>query len=406
MKTYLVGGAVRDKVMGRECADRDWVVVGGTPEEMLAKGFTKVGADFPVFLHPETGEEYALARTERKTGPEHVEFATTYNPSVTLFDDLLRRDLTINAMAMDEAGEITDPFNGQQDIKDGILRMTSSAFSEDALRVLRVARFAARFGFKVHETTLRFMDNMVACGELALLTPERVWKETYRALGEDHPRRFWEVLHSCNALQAVFPEMAGLVGIEQPEHAHGDTDAWVHTLNVLDKVVELGGTLEARWAAMCHDLGKANTPKDVLPKHPGHDKEGAKIAAWLSNRLAVPTKALEHAVLAAENHMKVHQADLMKAKGMVRFLHNIDAFRRPQRLEAVLLVSLADHFAKEGEVPESVEAYDQANLVREALKAALTVDTKAIVAEGYTGATFGDVLRSRRVHAVKHLLKK
>jgi tRNA nucleotidyltransferase (CCA-adding enzyme) len=406
MQTYMVGGAVRDRVMGRTAADRDWVVVGATLEEMLAQGFTQVGADFPVFLHPETGEEYALARTERKSGEGHKGFETVHDTSVTLLDDLRRRDLTINAMAMDSDGNITDPFGGQQDIKDGILRMTSPAFGEDPLRILRVARFAARFGFQVHETTLRFMDNMVACGELSSLTPERVWKETSRALMEKHPRRFWEVLRDCGALSAVFPEFSALIGIEQPAHAHGDTDAWVHTLNVLDKVVELGGDLEARWAAMCHDLGKANTPKEVLPKHPGHDKEGAKIAAWLGNRLCVPTVALEMSVLAAENHMKVHQADQMKAGGMVRFLYEIDAFRRPERLEAVLLVSLADHFAKEGEVPNSVEAYDQANLVRDALKIAIGVDTKALAEEGYSGKVFGEVLRSRRVHAVKQFLNK
>ncbi|MDH3354798.1 MAG: multifunctional CCA addition/repair protein, partial [Chromatiales bacterium] len=291
MKIYLVGGAVRDKLLGVEPKDRDWVVVGATPDEMIAQGFTPVGSDFPVFLHPETKEEYALARTERKSGHGYHGFEFHADPSVTLEEDLIRRDLTINAMAEDDAGHIFDPFNGQADLENGRLRHVSDAFSEDPVRILRIARYAARFnrwGFHIAHDTHKLMKQMVDNGEIDHLVPERVWQETARALGEDAPQRFFDVLHKCGALKVIFPEIEALFGVPQPKHHHPEEDTGVHVMMVVEQAARLTDDLKVRFAALVHDLGKGTTPESEWPRHIAHEDRGVMLVEKLCERLRVP----------------------------------------------------------------------------------------------------------------------
>ena len=348
MKIYQVGGAVRDRMLDLPVKDRDWVVVGATPEEMIALGYKPVGRDFPVFLHPESAEEYALARTERKTAPGYTGFAFNTSSDVTLEQDLLRRDLTINAIAMDEHGNIIDPCNGRDDLKQGILRHVSPAFVEDPLRVLRVARFAARFGFSVAPATMELMRAISRSGELDALVPERVWQETERALGEHRASLFFSVLRDCGALARVFPELDGLYGIPQPRSYHPEIDTGVHTMMVLDQACRLSPDTTIRFAALVHDLGKAATPQAEWPAHRGHEQRGVELVNRLCDRYRIPKKFRELAVIVTRHHLDCHRIGEMRPATVIDKLETLDAFRRPDRFEQFLLACEADARGRKG----------------------------------------------------------
>ncbi|HRG49893.1 MAG TPA: multifunctional CCA addition/repair protein, partial [Pseudomonadales bacterium] len=351
METYLVGGAVRDQLLGLPVHERDWVVTNATPEQMLAQGYTPVGKDFPVFLHPETHEEYALARTERKTAPGYHGFIFHADPSVTLEQDLYRRDLTINAIAQDSDGKLFDPYGGQKDLQQKILRHVSSAFAEDPVRILRLARFAARFhhlGFSISDETLALMRNMVASGEVSALTAERVWRECERALGERNPQVFFAVLRQCGALAVIFPEVDALFGVPQSPQHHPEIDTGIHTLMALEQCAKLTDNTQARFATLCHDLGKALTPTDVLPRHIGHEGKSKPLVLALCERLGAPTEYRDLAVLTAVYHTHCHRALTLRATTLLELFENLDLFRRPQRLEPFLMACEADARGRTG----------------------------------------------------------
>ena len=327
MQIYLVGGAVRDALLKINIKDKDWVVVGSTPEQLLDLGYSQVGADFPVFLHPKTKEEYALARTERKSGSGYQGFICDFSPNISLEDDLLRRDLTINAMAQKDDGSLVDPYNGQQDIKDKKLRHVSDAFSEDPLRVLRVARFAARFahlGFTIADETLKLMRDIAASGELAHLTQERVWQETERALGESKPWVYFQVLRDCDALAIIFPELDRLFGVPQPEKHHPEIDCGIHTLMVLEQACKLTDDVNVRWASLLHDLGKGLTRESLLPSHHGHEQSGEQLVIELNQRLKTPNEFKDLSRLVCVWHTHVHRAFELNAKTILKFFSKID----------------------------------------------------------------------------------
>ena len=400
MEIYLVGGAVRDTLLGIEPKERDWVVVGATPDELRAGGYKQVGKDFPVFLHPETGEEYALARTERKTAPGYHGFEVHADPSVTLEEDLARRDFTINAIAMNAAGELIDPFGGEEDLRAGLLKHVSPAFVEDPVRILRVARFAARFarqGFKVAHGTNKLMTSMVEDGEVDALVPERVWAETEKALREDNPERYFEVLRGCSALARIFPEIDALYGVPQPEHAHAEIDTGVHVMMVLQQAARLSPDPQVRFAALTHDLGKGTTPQQAWPKHHGHEQRSAKLALALCERLRAPNDYRDLAVLTARYHGKCHRALELRAGTLVDLLEALDPFRKPQRFEQLLLACEADSRGRKG---HQQRAYPQADLLRQAFAACRTIDNKDIAAQGFSGAAFAAELRRRRLAAL------
>src|SRR5574343_320676 len=343
MKIYLVGGAVRDALLGRPCGDRDWVVVGGTPDAMVAQGYTPVGKDFPVFLHPHSKEEYALARTERKSGHGYHGFTVHAAPSVTLEEDLARRDLTINAMAQDEHGHIVDPYGGQQDLANKLLRHGSEAFEEDPVRILRLARFAARFtDFEVADDTRRLMRKMVEQGEVDHLVPERVWQELSRGLMEARPSRMLDVLRDCGALARLLPEADRLWGVPQPVEHHPEVDTGVHLNMVLDMAAALDAPLAARWACLCHDLGEGETPPAEWPRHIAHEARSERLARQVAARPKTPTEATELALMVAREHTNIHRSPSFGAAAVVRLLERCDAFRRPQRLADALLACEAD----------------------------------------------------------------
>jgi len=351
MKTYLVGGAVRDQLLGITPGELDWVVVGATPEQMLADNFRPVGKDFPVFLHPDTHDEYALARTERKTAPGYHGFHFHAESDVTLEQDLRRRDLTINAIAKDQDGVLVDPYGGRADLESRTLRHVSDAFAEDPVRILRVARFAARFhdlGFRVAKETLALMVQMVEAGEVDALVPERVWAEMHKALSEDRPSVFFEVLRACGALQKLFPELERLWGIPQPERWHPEIDTGVHTMMVLDQAARLTKDVQVRYAALVHDLGKGTTPADILPSHHGHEKRSAKLVRELSQRYRVPNHYRDLAIIVAEYHGQYHRIAEMKAATILRMLYGVDAFRRPERFLQFLQACEADSRGRTG----------------------------------------------------------
>jgi len=348
VRTFRVGGSVRDELLGRPQADRDWVVVGATPETMIASGFKPVGRDFPVFLHPDTREEYALARTERKHGTGYRGFEFFASPEVTLEQDLARRDLTINAMARDERGELVDPHGGASDLKRGVLRHVSPAFAEDPLRVLRVARFAARFGFAVAPETEGFMRAIVRSGELATLAPERVWQELARGLMEPAPSRMLSVLRQCGALEALLPEVDALYGVPQPPAHHPEVDAGVHVALALDYAAAHGGDLAVRYAVLCHDLGKGTTPRDAWPRHVAHESRSVRLAERLSERLRVPVECRDVARLTARYHLDVAHAEELRPATLLDLLGAIDALRRPARLDALRAACAADRNARPG----------------------------------------------------------
>jgi tRNA nucleotidyltransferase (CCA-adding enzyme) len=376
METYAVGGAVRDELLGLPVKDRDWVVVGATPQVMLARGFVPVGRDFPVFLHPQTHEEYALARTERKTAPGYAGFAFHAAPGVTLEQDLVRRDLTINAMAKDEAGAVIDPHNGRTDLAARVLRHVSPAFAEDPVRILRVARFAARFAdFSIAAETMELMRGMVAAGEVDALVAERVWQELARGLMETRPSRMFEVLRECGALRCLLPEVDALWGVPQRADYHPEIDTGVHVMMVIDMSARLAAALPARFAALMHDLGKACTPADILPRHHGHEAKSVGLLEAICERLRVPTDCRDVARLVARFHGDIHRVAELRPETRLTLLERCDALRRPERFDLILLACEADY---RGRLGWEGRDYTPATSWRTALAAVRTVDAGAI----------------------------
>ncbi len=404
MKSYLVGGAVRDELLGRPVRERDWVVVGATPEELERAGFRTVGRDFPVFLHPETNEEYALARTERKTGRGYRGFTIHAAPNVSLEQDLARRDLTVNAMARDEDGRLVDPYGGLNDLRDRILRHVSPAFKEDPVRVLRVARFAALLcgeGFRVADETMQMMEDMVASGEVDALVPERIWQETSRALETDRPDVFVETLRACGALARIFPEIDRLFGVPQPVRWHPEVDTGVHILLVMRQAAVLTPSPRIRFAALVHDLGKGLTPEEVLPGHRGHEERGAKLVLAMAARLKIPNDFRDLGALAARYHGLCHRALELRPGTILQLLERLDAFRRPERFGEFLLACEADMRGRKGLAGVD---YPQAELLRAALDAARSVappDT-----DGLSGEEIGRQLRERRLQSVAAMVRE
>lgn len=400
MKTYLVGGAVRDRLLGYPVKERDWLVVGETADSMLAAGFRPVGKDFPVFLHPLDHEEYALARTERKTAPGYKGFAVHAAPDVTLEEDLLRRDLTVNAMAIDVDGELIDPYNGRRDLDSRILRHVSAAFVEDPVRILRVARFAARYahlGFTVAEETLQLMREMVSAGETDFLVAERVWAELHKALLERTPAAFFQVLKDCGALQVVFPEVDALFGVPQPEKYHPEIDTGVHSLMVLEQAARLSDKAEVRLAALLHDLGKALTPSQHWPSHHGHEQKGLPVLAKLCERLRVPNNFKSLCALVMQYHTHCHRALELRADTLTDMLQTIGAFKPDSRLDEFLQACEADARGRTG---FEDRPYPQADYIRAAAKAAAAVDTSAALLKGLQGEQIGIAIRKLRAQAI------
>jgi tRNA nucleotidyltransferase (CCA-adding enzyme) len=407
MKTYLVGGAIRDKLLGLEPGDRDHVVVGATPGEMLAQGFKPVGRDFPVFLHPRTGEEYALARTERKSGRGYRGFVVDADPSVTLEDDLARRDFTINAIAQDEDGKLSDPLGGVRDIEARLLRHAGPAFVEDPLRVLRAARFMARFaglGFTVAPETMALMREMAEGGELAELVPERVWQELSRALRSGTPSAFLRTLLDCGALAQVLPEVDALYGVPQRAEFHPEIDTGMHQEMVSDMAARLApGDDVIGFAALTHDLGKALTPAEVLPKHIGHEHAGVAPLKALCERLKVPAAHRELAIMACHEHLNVHRLDELRDATVLELLTRCDAFRKPERIAQLALVCEAD---KRGRLGSEDADYPQGRELVRLHAAAMAVNARDIDAETLNGPAIGEALRKARIGAIAGARKK
>jgi tRNA nucleotidyltransferase (CCA-adding enzyme) len=401
MRIYLVGGAVRDKLLQRPVADRDYVVVGARPEDMLARGYKPVGKDFPVFLHPDSGDEHALARTERKTGRGYHGFAVDAEPTVTLEQDLARRDLTINAMAEDEHGALVDPFGGRSDLDKRMLLHVSPAFVEDAVRVLRVARFAARYaplGFRVADETMALMQGMVTDGEIDHLVPERVWTETRKALAEAQPSAFLRVLRDAGALRVLFPEVDALYGVPQRAEFHPEVDTGTHVEMVLDMAAQLApGNDLVGFCALVHDLGKALTATDMLPGHIGHEQRGVAPLRALAARLKVPTEHLALGELVCREHHNAHRALELRPSTVLRLLESLDALRRPQRLDVFLAACEAD---ARGRLGHADVPYPQADYLRAAREAAAAVTAAPFVAEGLSGPAVGQAMQRARTAAI------
>ena len=403
MQIYLVGGAVRDTLLNIPMKDKDWVVVGSTPAELIKLGYSQVGSDFPVFLHPKSKEEYALARTERKSGGGYQGFNCDFNPDITLEEDLLRRDLTVNAMAQDESGKIYDPYNGQQDIQLKKLRHVSDSFAEDPLRVLRVARFAARFahlGFTIAQETIELMRQITDSGELELLTPERVWQETERALGESQPWVYFQALRECGALAVIFPEVDRLFGIPQPEKHHPEIDCGIHTLMVLEQACRLSNDIGVRWASVLHDLGKGLTHKELLPRHHGHEQSGEKQVIALNKRLKVPNEFRDLARLVCLYHTHVHRAFELKPANLLKLFNNIDLWRKPERLQQILIACKADSRGRTGF--EQID-YPQVEYLTSLAQACLAVTAKEFVAQGMTGKDIGEAIANKRIEIISNI---
>lgn len=397
MQICLVGGAVRDALLGAVVSERDWVVVGATPEAMLAQGFKQVGRDFPIFLHPKTNEEYALARTERKQGQGYHGFACFSDPSVTLEDDLLRRDLTINAMAQCADGAIVDPYQGQADLVRRVLRHVSAAFSEDPLRVLRVARFAAKlapFHFQIADETLALMRNMVAAGELACLTPERVWLETVKALQTQAPQRYFEVLQQVGALPMLMPELSRLFGVPQEAKWHPEGDAGTHSLMVLQAMRRVTDDVACLWAALCHDLGKGITLQALLPKHPEHEVFGVPLVIALCERYKVPTAVQDLAVLACRWHGDIHKGAELSAQARLAVFDACDAWRKPERFILLLQVCQAD---SQGRLGFENQAYPQLTLWQAWLRELAQISAAQFIAQGLQGVAIKQAMVQARL---------
>ena len=396
-----MGGAVRDKLLGKPGKDSDWVVVGSTPEEMEEQNFKPVGKDFPVFLHPETKEEYALARTERKSGKGYKGFTFHTSKVITLEEDLARRDLTINAIAEDHTGKLIDPFNGKQDIEDKILRHVSPAFVEDPLRVLRVARFAARFGFRIAPETMSLMNEISESGELDALVPERVWNELERAMGETYPSRFILALRACHALGILFPEIERLFGVPQPEKYHPEIDTGIHTLMSLNQASRLSQDPQIRFATLVHDLGKGTTPKEKLPSHHGHEERGVKLIEALCKRYRGPKQYQELAVQVSRHHFSCHRIEEMRAETILKKLESMDAFRRPERFKKFLICCEADARGRTG---FEDRAYPQADYFKQALDAANEVDTESLRQQGLEGKAMAEAIKIERINLINDTL--
>ncbi|WP_160285704.1 multifunctional CCA addition/repair protein [Pseudomonas knackmussii] len=401
MQIYKVGGAVRDRLLGQPTSDIDWVVVGASAEDMLEKGYRPVGADFPVFLHPKSGEEYALARTERKSGRGYGGFTFYASPDVTLEEDLIRRDLTINAMAEDDHGRVIDPYGGERDLQARLLRHVSPAFVEDPLRVLRVARFAARFaplGFRVADETLELMRELSDSGELEALTPERTWKEISRALMETRPDVFIQVLRDCNALSVLMPEVDALFGVPQPAEHHPEIDTGEHLLAVLRQCAEHKQPLTVRWACLLHDLGKARTRREDWPRHIAHEHLGLPLIDAVNARFKVPRDCQELARLVGEYHTHAHRALELRPNTLLELLQAFDVYRRPQRFEEFIAASEMDARGRHG---LEQRAYPQADYLRGAAQAAREVAVQPLLEKGFKGAELGEALKRERLNALK-----
>ena len=402
MQIFKVGGAVRDQLLGRAVVDIDWVVVGATPEQMRAEGFRPVGDDFPVFLHPKTSEEYALARTERKSGHGYGGFTFHTSPDVTLEDDLLRRDLTVNAMAQDANGTIFDPYGGQADLAARVLRHVSPAFAEDPLRVLRVARFAARYaylGFSVAPETLNLMRQLSESGELAHLTAERIWQEFAHALMEDNPEVFIQVLHDCGALKALLPEVDVLFGVPQPAEHHPEIDTGVHILSVLQQCARFKQTLNVRWACLLHDVGKGTTDPQAWPQHIAHEKHGLPLIKNVNKRFKAPNECAELALLVGEYHTHAHRALELRPETLLKLLMKFDIMRRPQRFDDFISASEMD---SRGRLGLEERLYPQAEYLRQAAATMRAVSVKPLLEQGLQGAELGQALNIERLNALQN----
>ena len=400
MQVYLVGGAVRDALLGRAVKEKDYVVVGGSAEELLADGYRAVGRDFPVFLHPQTQAEHALARRERKTGPGYRGFVTEFTPDITLEEDLQRRDLTINAIAQREDGSLVDPYGGQKDLAARVLRHVSPAFSEDPVRILRVARFAARFapeGFSVHDSTRALMRQMVESGEVSALVSERVWQETERALGESRPEVFFEVLRDCGALKVIFPEVDRLFGVPQPPQWHPEIDTGVHVMLCLKRAAQLDAPVTVRFAVLAHDLGKGTTPPDQWPRHVMHESRGLSLVDALCSRLKVPTAHRELARMTCQQHTNVHRALELRPETVLKLLEECDAFRRPERFRELLLACQCD---AQGRTGLEEKPYPQREYLESAFAAASAAQLTAQEMAGLNGSAIANAIRARRLEAL------
>jgi tRNA nucleotidyltransferase (CCA-adding enzyme) len=403
VQIYLVGGAVRDNLLGLPVTERDYVVVGSEAQTLLDLGYQPVGRDFPVFLHPKTKEEYALARIERKQGQGYTGFACYAAPDVTLEQDLLRRDLTINAIAQDQAGQLHDPYGGISDLNDRILRHVSPAFSEDPLRVLRVARFAARFhhlGFTIAPETRELMQQLSCSGELHHLTPERVWKELEKVLAQRNPQIFFEILRDCGALNVLLPEVDALFGVPARPDWHPEVDTGVHVMMALREASLRSDELAVRFATLCHDLGKAQTPYDVLPSHQGHGERGLPLIRDLCQRLKVPNDCRDLALLVSELHSLVHTALQLRPATMLKLFDRLDVWRKPERLPQLLLCCQADFHGRLGFAERE---YLQPAYVQEAYAAAVAIAVKPIVEAGFTGEAIRQQLSRRRIFAIREV---
>lgn len=399
---YLVGGAVRDKLLGRPYNERDWVVVGSTENEMLKAGYKRVGKDFPVFLHPESKEEYALARTERKKGKGYYGFECHASPDVTLEEDLARRDLTINAIAESSDGKIIDPYNGQADLKNKILRHVSPAFSEDPVRILRIARFAAKLaplGFTVASETIELMKGMVEVGEVDALVPERVWQEMERALREADPEQFILVLRNCNALAKIWSGLNALWGVPQKKEYHPEIDTGIHTMMALQQACKFTTDPLTRFATLCHDLGKGQTPEAEWPSHRGHEERGVPLIQEFANRYRIPHEYRELAIMVSRFHLHCHRVFELTAKTFVKTLEGLDAFRQPERFEKFLIACQAD---ATGRLGLEEKAYPQADRMREGAHIAKQVDVQALIAAGFEGAALGEKIHQARISLIKN----
>lgn len=405
MKIYTVGGYVRDQLLGIPSKDKDWVVVGATPEQMDKLGYSAVGKDFPVFLHPKTKQEYALARTERKTAVGYTGFSFNTSVDVTLEDDLIRRDLTINAIAQDDNGNIIDPYNGKQDLEKRILRHVSPAFVEDPLRVLRVARFAARFahlGFTIADETLALMQEITDSGEIASLVAERVWQELHATLQTKNPEVFFKVLRSCGALNVLLPEIDRLFGVPQTKEYHPEIDTGIHTMMVLEQAVKLSDDTEVRFAALVHDLGKGLTPKEEWPRHINHEQRGIEPVKQLCSRFKTPKSFRDLALIVTEYHLNYHRVEELKPSTVVKYLQLMDAFRRPERFEKFLLACEAD---SRGRTSSEDADFNQPKLFRDYFKAANEVDYSELKEKGLQGKDFADGLVKLRTKAIAAIKK-